>query len=155
MGRDFVVTYSSIFKNNLLYLFIFGSAGSSRLCGLPLVEAASRGHSQVWACGHLIFFKFYLFLHSRLCWSSLACGLLSRLGHRLPPAVASLPPELGPCRASADGGAEGLLLCGVFPGQRSSPCPPRWRADSHPGDHWRHPGLLSRWLLRVWSAGSQ
>ena len=71
-----MVTYSSIFKNNLLYLFIFGSTGSSRLCGLPLVEA-SRGHSQVWVCGHLIFL-------SSIYFCILACaGLPWRAGFSL------------------------------------------------------------------------
>ena len=58
-----------------------------------------------------------------------------------------------PCRAFPSCGAQalsgfsscryrGFVALGIFPGQRSSPCPPHWQADSQPRDHQGCPGPL-------------
>ena len=101
------------------------------------------------------FILFYLFLHSRLCWSSLRCGLFSSCGAPLLPAGPSLLAEHRPSRASAVVGTEASLLLASSQASDRAHVPRIGRRILNHGTTRDILGSPSWWLLWSWSAGSR
>ena len=105
--------------------------------------------------GFFFFFNSYLFIYFWLCWVFVSVRGLSLVeasgGHSSSQCAGlSLSRPLllrstGSRRAGSVVVAHGLLCsaaCGIFPDQRSNPCPLHWQADSQPLRHQGSPDLF-------------
>ena len=102
--------------------------------GLPLV-AASGGYSSLWCADFLLWLLLLQSTGSR-CAGFSSCGTWAQLSWHVGSVVVAH-------RLSCS------TACGIFPDQRSNPCPLHWQADSYPLCHQGSPAAFIKTIIIV------